>query len=475
MEFYHYFPSVTFVVMTVDQFVGQINLLDRSICWIVEQCRFQFEKTVLFLDSKIVLAWICSEARRFKPFVSVRVGEIQSNTDPAQWRHIPRELNVADDVSRGIPATSLVERWKHGPKFLCLPEEEWPQDSPNVDQSKVEGESRKIHTVSIYTKEESPIDCTKFSSWRRLLRVTAYILRLVWNLCASYNKNKAPEENNMKPKEGPLLPEDLESAENHWIKESQKSLKDRLMKGEFKNLSPYTDSDGIVRVGGRANNALVSYETKHPALLPKEHWISLLITRHVHQCGHTAIATTVAKTRKKFWILKAHDLAKSVKFKCVFCREMQAKVDSHVMADLPECRLAPLTPPFYYTSCDYFGPYNVKIGRNKTTKYYGIIFRCLNTRAVHLELAVDYSTMGFIQVRRRFFAVRGHPSLMLSDNGSQLVGAERELREMVKGWDTHKLREFSAEKGMQWKFATPASPHQNGCAEALIKSCKLAR
>ena len=461
--------------LTIPRLELQGAVLASRLCkTIVEQCRFNFEKTVLFLDSKIVLAWICSEARSFKPFVSVRVGEIQSNTDPAQWRHIPGELNVADDVSRGIPATSLVERWKHGPKFLCLPEEEWPQDSSNVDQSEVEGESRKIHTVSIPAKEESPIDCTKFSSWRRLLRVTAYILRLVWNLRANCNKNKAPEENNMKPKEGPLSPEELESAENHWIKESQKSLKDRLMKGKLKNLSPYTDSDGIVRVGGRADNALVSYETKHPALLPREHWISLLITRHVHQCGHTAIATTVAKTRKKFWILKAHDLAKSVKFKCVFCRGMQAKVESQVMADLPECRLAPLTPPFYYTACDYFGPYNVKIGRNKTTKCYGVIFTCLNTRAVHLELAVDYSTMEFIQVLRRFFAVRGCPSLMISDNGSQLVGAERELREMVKGWDTNKLREFSAEKGMQWKFTTPASPHQNGCAEALVKSCKLA-
>ena len=236
---------------------------------IVEQCHFQFEKTVLFLDSKIVLAWICSEARRFKPFVSIGVGEIQSNTDPAQWRHIPGELNVADDVSRGIPATSLVERWKHGPKFLCLPEEEWPHDSSNVDQSEVKGESRRVHTVSIHTKEESPIDCTKFSSWRRLIRVTAYILRVVWNLHASCHKNKAPEENKMKPKEGPLSPEELESAENHWIKESQNSLKDRLMKGELKNLSPYRDSDGIVRVGGRADKALVSYETKHPALLPE--------------------------------------------------------------------------------------------------------------------------------------------------------------------------------------------------------------
>ena len=71
---------------------------------------------------------------------------------------------MSDNVSRGIPATGLVERWKHGPKFLCLPEEEWPQDSSNIDQSEVEEESRKTHTVSIPAKEESPIDCTKFQA-----------------------------------------------------------------------------------------------------------------------------------------------------------------------------------------------------------------------------------------------------------------------------------------------------------------------
>jgi len=63
---------------------------------------------------------------------------------------------------------------------------------------------------------------------------------------------------------------------------------------------------------------------------------------------------------------------------------------------------------------------------------------------------------------------------MISDNGSQFVGAERELKEMIRGWDTEQLREFSAEQGMEWKFITPESPHQNGCAEALVKSCKLA-
>ena len=82
--------------------------------------------------------------------------------------------------------------------------------------------------------------------------------------------------------------------------------------------------------------------------------------------------------------------------------------------------------------------------------------------------------MEFIQTLRRFFAIRGQPALMLSDNGSQLVGAERKLREMIKGWDIDQLKEFNAEKGMKWQFATPAAPHQNGRAESLVKSTKIA-
>ena len=131
-------------------------------------------------------------------------------------------------------------------------------------------------------------------------------------------------------------------------------------------------------------------------------------------------------------------------------------------------------PLFHFTACDYFGPYKVKISRNKTAKYYGVIFTCLNTKAVHLELAVDYSKMEFMQTLRRFFAIRGQPAMMLSDNGSQLVGAERELREMIRGWDVEQLKEFNAEKGIKWQFATPAAPHQNSCAESLVKSTKIA-
>ena len=58
---------------------------------IAEESRMQFEKVVFFSDSNIVLSWICSQARDFKPFESARVAEIQNNSVPSQWRNVPGE------------------------------------------------------------------------------------------------------------------------------------------------------------------------------------------------------------------------------------------------------------------------------------------------------------------------------------------------------------------------------------------------
>ena len=91
-----------------------------------------------------------------------------------------------------------------------------------------------------------------------------------------------------------------------------------------------------------------------------------------------------------------------------------------------------------------------------------------------MEMAVDCSTMDFLQVLRRFFAIRGKPAVMIGDNCSQFVGAERELGEMVRGLSREEIHDFCAEKVMHWKVTTPAVPNQNGCTEALVKTCKNA-
>ena len=161
-------------------------------------------------------------------------------------------------------------------------------------------------------------------------------------------------------------------------------------------LDPLTDSEGILRVGGRVDKTIATYNTRHPVSLSRDNWTSKLIMRRAHQYGYSGVAATVAKVRRRYWIVRAHSLAKSVKHECVFCKKSQAQCETQKMVDLPEIRLAPYTPPFYNTACDYFGPsYHVKIGRNKSTKHY-VVFTCLNMRAIHLEMAVDYSAMEFI-------------------------------------------------------------------------------
>ena len=245
---------------------------------ILYESRLQFENIIFFSDSSIVISWIRSQAREFKPFVSARIDEIHSKSEPCQWRHISGELNVADEVSRGIPAQELTERWKHGPEFLKLSEEQWPKES--------QAERRKPRTVLQVANRDQVevIVCKKFSSWRRLLRITAYVRRFVQNLQALRKMSRMKDNPDVRIQLdlGPLSTNELEKSEAYWIKEAQTSLHDRVKSGQLRQLSPFTDKDGIVRVGGRVDQALVSYDTKHPVLLPRNHWISHLITQHYY-------------------------------------------------------------------------------------------------------------------------------------------------------------------------------------------------
>ena len=135
--------------------------LGKSIC---EEARIRFEKVIYFTDSRITLAWIQSQARVYKPFVS----ENQNNSDPSLWKHIPGIHNIADDVSRGITMQELNGRWKHGPEFLQLPEEKWPQKpEPFVDdlqETKEERRNAKIVCTVTLAKVEEAIPPKRFSN-----------------------------------------------------------------------------------------------------------------------------------------------------------------------------------------------------------------------------------------------------------------------------------------------------------------------
>ncbi|XP_078347341.1 uncharacterized protein LOC144632548 [Oculina patagonica] len=143
------------------------------------------------------------------------------------------------------------------------------------------------------------------------------------------------------------------------------------------------------------------------------------------------------------------------------------------MADLPSSRLGYQQPPFTNTGVDYFGPMLVRHGR-KTEKRYGVLFTCLTTRAVHLEIAHSLDTNSCLMALRRMIFKRGKPANIWSDNGTNFVGAEKELREAVKRLDSERIGDQLSADGVQWHFNPPSSPHFGGVWERLVQSAKRA-
>ena len=77
-------------------------------------------------------------------------------------------------------------------------------------------------------------------------------------------------------------------------------------------------------------------------------------------------------------------------------------------------------------------------------------------------------------VLRRFVSIRGYPWKLYSDNGAQLVAANKELKKVVKDLDSKSLQQFGVTQGLKWIFSSADAPWQNGISEALIKSVKRA-
>ena len=90
------------------------------------------------------------------------------------------------------------------------------------------------------------------------------------------------------------------------------------------------------------------------------------------------------------------------------------------------------SPPFTYVMIDLFGPNAIRGEVQKRTagKGDGVIFSDLFSRAVHIEGVFGYDTPSLIMALVRFTSVRGWPSKIFSDPGSQLVGACNELRKV---------------------------------------------
>ena len=141
------------------------------------------------------------------------------------------------------------------------------------------------------------------------------------------------------------------------------------------------------------------------------------------------------------------------------------------MSNLPKDRLTP-SAPFSSVGVDVFGPWNVVTRRTRggvsQSKRWAVLYTCLTTRAIHLELIEELSTSSFINATRRFISIRGAVSEFRSDRGTNFVGATDCMNIDAINVEDGPVKTFMDNERVTWKFNSPQSSHMGGVWERLI-------
>ncbi|XP_008189981.1 uncharacterized protein LOC103311920 [Acyrthosiphon pisum] len=245
-------------------------------------------------------------------------------------------------------------------------------------------------------------------------------------------------------------------------------------------LRPYYDKEKLLHVGGQLKNAIyLDIHQRNPIVLPSDNPYTRLLFRREHvQLLHSGPQALVASIRQRYWSLKARNIARDTVHKCVTCFRLKPVIVQPIMGDLPRDRVTP-SRPFSRCGIDFAGPIMIKTSlRRKAacSKGYIGIFVCFATKAFHIELISDLTTKTFLQALNRFFDRRGRSSVIYSDNATNFIGAQRQLKEIFQFFQSvdhqNEIVTALADKGVEWKCIPPRSPHFGGLWEAAVKSKK---
>ncbi|CAB3983014.1 PREDICTED: uncharacterized protein LOC107357656 [Paramuricea clavata] len=459
-------------------------------------------------QAEVVLGYIQNESRRFYVYVANRIQIIRSITDPSQWRYVETKENPADIATRGKSSKDLMESvWFKGPEFLrnvdppaqteLSPEPFLIADNDPEVRVKATIYTTQLRVIKGLTSERF----NRFSKWNSLRRAIANLI-IKAKILKSQNQISTPRKRNahqthlvklpvrklprnpsaaelrqsevvmIKTAQSEAYAEEIETLQQNQL--SQKSLSP---KSSIYRLDPFVDGDGVLRVGGRLRQADQMFQEKHPAILPKGcHLARLAITHYHSEVHHQGRQITHGALRQGgLWIIGAKRMISKIINQCITCRKLRGNVITQHMANLPPDRLE-TPPPFTNVGFDVFGPWQIRTRRLRggaaNAKRWGLVFTCLNCRAIHIEVLETMDSSSFICALRRFFSIRGPPSLLRCDRGTNFVGAKSELDEALKEMDHKAIAKYVVEQNCEWVFNPPHASHFGGVWERQISTIR---
>ncbi|XP_045033927.1 uncharacterized protein LOC116933188 [Daphnia magna] len=357
--------------------------------------------------------WIASKTCRFQTFVANRISEILEHFLPTQWRHVSGMENPADECSRGLFTGKMMDnyRWVNGPAFLQQEEKAWPitikLPGPSVEDPEVSATNwiGLVYGPAEENRIRSLLE--RNSNYDLVMRIVARVFRFISN-------SRLESSNRDNSRIGVKC---IQRAANCFIKLAQldtysdeiEALKDKRplkLSSTLITLSPFLDEQRILRVGGRLNYAPLSFDIKHPKILPHDHPLTRLIVMREHDpLFHPSTERRPSSIRSQYWIIKGRVAIK---------------------------------------------------------------------RAVHLEVAASLDLSSFLITFASFTARRSRPSVVYSDNGTQIVAGNKAIQQGIQRLKEQNIVGQMVKREIEWHFSPPLAPHFGGVWESLVKSAKVA-
>ena len=423
-------------------------------------------------DSKIVLGFIANTTKKFQMYVANRVQKILDNSTVDQWHHVRTADNPADIVSRGCTAKELVQtRWFLGPQFLWNSEIQYKDTEIEPVELPISEIKRTCLANAVTEDPLQPF--RKFSSWNRIVNIVALCFRFIHN-ARTKTRSAVKVDDLTKARNWIILQMQQEafSDELKLLRSTGDKLSFVKTNSKLCRLDPFLDKDGLIRVGGRIQQSTLPFEMKHPVIIPKDHFLTVIMLQHFHESAqHQGKGITSNLVRSHgLWIIGLSSLVSSVIFKCVVCRRVRHTPVGQKMSNLPEERVDP-SPPFTHVAVDYFGPFYIK-DRRKELKRYGVLFTCLSSRAIHIETANSLDTDSFVNALRRILCLRGPMRTLRSDRGTNIVGGINQLSQAENEIDDEIVRNFLLSNSCDYVLNVPDASHQGGVWERQIRSVR---
>ena len=129
-----------------------------------------------------------------------------------------------------------------------------------------------------------------------------------------------------------------------------------------------------------------------------------------------------------------------------------------LMANLPACRVTSTYKPFKVCGIDYFGPYTYRQNRSDC-KARILLFTCLCTGGIHVELVTSLDLTSFLLAFSRFTNLRGAVNTVFSHNGSIFCAAAQRLPSLMTSTEFHNSL---CRRGINWIKIPHYAPSQGG-------------